>query len=1361
MLRPGQSSSQQLPRPYVGLRPFERTPDDQARFFGRDQEARRITSMILSHPVTLVYSRSGAGKTSLFNAKILPSLEEYEFQILPSVRVKAVLPVNEIPTDTRNIYVFNVLQALCPNASLQALAEKTLPVFLREYRRSTKADGDMAPRIIIFDQLEELFNLFPEGYQEQRKDFFKQIAQALEEDPLLRIVFVIREEYLAQLDPFAALLPDRMRARFRLEGLRRESALLAVIGPLRKMGLHLPEGVPEKIVDNLRTIHVENLMGESEEVKGEYVEPVQLQIVCQKLWSKGLPEKVTEEGLGDVDKALEDFYVDGINEASKRTRVKEQIIRKWFEEKLITSSGTRSVVHRGPESTGELSNNVVNVLENKYLIRKEERSGAQWYELTHDRLIKPIKDSNKKWREERNRKSRRNGLVIIPSVIVTASAVTITLLFMSGYFSQPLDICSLHPVISTGIHPAYLAINPNTNTVYVANRDSNTVSVIDCNGFSGKTDLVIKSLQVGGSPEGVGVNPKTNMIYVANYNYNTISVIDGRTNTVGDNIQVGVSPKAIAVNPTTNMVYVVNEGSNTVSFIDGKTNTVVNTITVGTSPSAIAINPTTNRIYVVNSNDSISVIDGNTNGIVRNVRVVAPLDIATTMDKIYITNGTGYGFSSTVSVIDGKTNAVVNRINVGTGLASLSVDQKSNIIYVSGSDSDTVYVINGTNNAALTPLSVGKGPIGLTVNPNTHLLYVANSNDNTVSIINIAGVHKTVNLKQLPQIPALHLAHYPMQINVDPNTSKIYVANYYSNTVSVINVKTNKSDIINVVSRPSAVAVNPTTNKIYVANHDSNSVSIIDGNTDKIVKNVTVGIGPKGVAVNPTTNMVYVADQGNNTVSVIDGNTNTLVKNVSLGHSPSNGGIAVNPRTNTVYIANGRDNIVSIIDGNTNTVVKNVTVGRGPGQVAVNSHTNRIYVTNFDSDTVSIIDGNTNTVVKNVTVGHLPVGIAVDLKSDTIFVSNKGSKIHGTISILDGKEETVIRTLLAGNTPISIAIDSKADKVYVLNQGDATISVINIPVKGLADFIQVGVYPTAIAVNPTTNMVYVVNEGSNTVSFIDGKTNTVVNTITVGTSPSAIAINPTTNRIYVANSGNNSVSVIDGNLNRIVKNVTVGIYPGGIAVNPTTNMVYVSNWRNDTVSAINGNTNSIVKGLIVGKNPIGIAVNSNSDYVYVANYRSNTMTVIDGKTNTVVNTIPVGGFPSAIAINPTTNRIYVANNNSISVIDESTNTIMKTLSTPKIGSINDSASNQYDHHVNAIPYSNSPGLGPALAINQHTDLLYAVNVGTNTLSVINGTTNAVTKIQTGDSPMGVVANTNTVYVANFFSNTVSAFPQIR
>ena len=149
----------------------------------------------------------------------------------------------------------------------------------------------LAPRVIVFDQLEELFSLFTEKFQDQQEDFFKQINDAIEDDPLLRIVFVIREEYLAQLEPFARFVPENIRARFRLERLRKDAPLLAVKGPLQNAGHYFGPGVAEKIVDDLLTMRVENIFGQTTEVKGEYVEPVQLQVVCQKLWLEGLPRK--------------------------------------------------------------------------------------------------------------------------------------------------------------------------------------------------------------------------------------------------------------------------------------------------------------------------------------------------------------------------------------------------------------------------------------------------------------------------------------------------------------------------------------------------------------------------------------------------------------------------------------------------------------------------------------------------------------------------------------------------------------------------------------------------------------------------------------------------------------------------------------------------------------------------------------------------------------------------------------------------------------------------------------------------------------------------------------------------------------
>jgi hypothetical protein len=35
-----------------------------------------------------------------------------------------------------------------------------------------------------------------------------------------------------------------------------------------------------------------------------------------------------------------------------------------------------------------------------HLVRGEQRAGATWYELSHDRLLKPVQDDNKEWFEK-------------------------------------------------------------------------------------------------------------------------------------------------------------------------------------------------------------------------------------------------------------------------------------------------------------------------------------------------------------------------------------------------------------------------------------------------------------------------------------------------------------------------------------------------------------------------------------------------------------------------------------------------------------------------------------------------------------------------------------------------------------------------------------------------------------------------------------------------------------------------------------------------------------------------------------------------------------------------------------------------
>lgn len=407
--------------PYVGPLPFQRK--DRGIFFGRVREVNDLVSLIFAHRTVLLYAESGAGKSSLLNAGLVPRLEEEGLEVLPLARVKGKGPEC---LESDNVYVFNTLrswqavlsqevggeeEAAQPEAGNAedpipaAGQQRSLSDFLQS-RLPRPQDDDLAPlRVAIFDQFEELFTFHSERW-EDRAGFFDQLNQALQKDSLLRVVLVMREDYIARLDPFVDFLPERLRTRYRLERLRRAAALKAVEGPLDGLPQSFGEGVAEALVEDLIRIRVEASSRGTVEVPGEVVEPVQLQVVCQTLW-EGLPSHAAEitkqhlKAYGDPVEALSAFYERSIRETVKRTSIGEGELRRWFENVLITPAGTRGTVHRGKSQTGGISNQAVDALENAHLIRAEWRSGGRWYELNHDRFIEPVKKSNQAWVAER------------------------------------------------------------------------------------------------------------------------------------------------------------------------------------------------------------------------------------------------------------------------------------------------------------------------------------------------------------------------------------------------------------------------------------------------------------------------------------------------------------------------------------------------------------------------------------------------------------------------------------------------------------------------------------------------------------------------------------------------------------------------------------------------------------------------------------------------------------------------------------------------------------------------------------------------------------------------------------------------
>src|SRR5215831_15393706 len=99
------------PNPYVGPRAFE----TGETLYGREHETLELLDLLIGKRIVLLYSPSGAGKTSLLQAKLIPLLEKEQFAVLPVIRV-GLDPFSVLgPVSNRlcgNRYVFSALRSL-------------------------------------------------------------------------------------------------------------------------------------------------------------------------------------------------------------------------------------------------------------------------------------------------------------------------------------------------------------------------------------------------------------------------------------------------------------------------------------------------------------------------------------------------------------------------------------------------------------------------------------------------------------------------------------------------------------------------------------------------------------------------------------------------------------------------------------------------------------------------------------------------------------------------------------------------------------------------------------------------------------------------------------------------------------------------------------------------------------------------------------------------------------------------------------------------------------------------------------------------------------------------------------------------
>jgi YVTN family beta-propeller protein len=134
-------------------------------------------------------------------------------------------------------------------------------------------------------------------------------------------------------------------------------------------------------------------------------------------------------------------------------------------------------------------------------------------------------------------------------------------------------------------------------------------------------------------------------------------------------------------------------------------------------------------------------------------------------------------------------------------------------------------------------------------------------------------------------VHTINVGIQPDAVTYDPYNCLVYVANYGSDTVSVID-QFSVVATVPVGSEPDALVFNGFNSFVYTANYGSDTVSVISGTS--IVATVPVGIGPNSMAVDPTTGYVYVSNSGSNDVTII-ANDQVLAQEAGTSLQPLTG----------------------------------------------------------------------------------------------------------------------------------------------------------------------------------------------------------------------------------------------------------------------------------------------------------------------------------------------------------------------------------------------------------------------------------------------------------------------------------------
>ena len=417
--------------PWVGLDAFTEELSDY--FYGRADEAEDLFRRIKREPLTLLFGTSGLGKTSLIQAGLFPVL-----------RAEGFLPVY-IRLDhepTAKAFIFQLKEALTDAILAARISQPTLPetdetlweFFHRDNLRLQAWNGQPLTPVLVIDQFEELFTIGTREEADQQKYelFFTELSDLVENHPPsrvrdrlrsnpeqvanldfgpahVRVLFSLREDYLANLEACSELIPSISRNRMRLMPMNGQQALDAVILPgaelvSREVGEQIVRFVSAAGQRQARTDSVG--LGEHGLLELD-VEPALLSLFCSELNGQRIAQGPSQITADLVEKSstriLQNYY--------ERCFVGQAAgVRIFVEEKLLTPDGYRDDMefNRAKEELSQrgAAATCLDELITCRLLHRTRRGESLRVELTHDVLTGVVRDSRN---ERRQREAREKA----------------------------------------------------------------------------------------------------------------------------------------------------------------------------------------------------------------------------------------------------------------------------------------------------------------------------------------------------------------------------------------------------------------------------------------------------------------------------------------------------------------------------------------------------------------------------------------------------------------------------------------------------------------------------------------------------------------------------------------------------------------------------------------------------------------------------------------------------------------------------------------------------------------------------------------------------------------------------------------